>query len=166
MTTPVTVTPRCGASTTGDPITGKDFVFITTCEHLRPGLVALLYFLRWKIEKVYDVFKNRLKVTKAWGTGETAALMQAHFVALLHNLLTLLLARLEQTGICETKVTKRQQQRRDKIPPDQQVPAQNNVRHAFALTCQFIRTVRNTIRLKIPWDDAYPLFKLRMESYL
>ncbi len=30
-----------------DPTTGKDFVFITTCQHLRPGLIALLYFLRW-----------------------------------------------------------------------------------------------------------------------
>ncbi|WED64410.1 hypothetical protein PXH66_18890 [Synoicihabitans lomoniglobus] len=149
-----------------DPATGKDLVFITTCNHLRPGLIALLYFLRWKIEKAYDVFKNRLGVTKAWGTGDTAALMQAHFVALLHNLLTVLLARLEHTGLSETKVIDRQKKRRDKLPPDKQVPAQNNVRYAFALTCQFIRTVRNALRYKIPWEDAYPLFKLRMESYL
>ncbi|MCC5022383.1 MAG: hypothetical protein J6386_06135 [Candidatus Synoicihabitans palmerolidicus] len=129
-----------------DPATGKNFVFITTCDHLRPGLIALLYFLRWKIEKAYDVFKNRLGVTKTWSTGDTAALMQAHFVALLHNLLTVLLARLQHIGLRETKVTDRQKKRRDKIPPDKQVPAQNNVRHAFALTCQFIRTVRNAQR--------------------
>ncbi len=60
--------------------------------------------------------------------------MQAHFVALLHNLLTLLLARLEQTGIGETKVTKPPQQRREKIPSDQHLPAQYNGRHAFTMT--------------------------------
>ncbi len=31
----------------GDPTTDKDFVVITTCQHLRPGLIALLSFLRW-----------------------------------------------------------------------------------------------------------------------
>jgi hypothetical protein len=81
-----------------DPNTGKDFVFITTCNHLRPGVIALLYFMRWKIEQTYDVFKNKFKVRKARGTGETSTTMQAHFVALLHNLLTLLLAHLEKKG--------------------------------------------------------------------
>ncbi|WP_339755212.1 hypothetical protein [uncultured Marinobacter sp.] len=149
-----------------DPATGKDFVFITTCKHLRPGLVALLYFLRWKIEKAYDVFKNRLAVTKAWGTGETAALMQAHFVALLHNLLTLLLARLEHTGLGEHKVIAKQRGRRERTAAQNRVPAQEKVRHAFTLTCQFIRLVRNCLRYKIPWEQAYPLFKQRMQCYL
>jgi hypothetical protein len=58
---------------------------MTTCNHLRPGLIALLYFMRWKIEMTHDVFKNKFKVRKAWGTGETCATIQAHFVALLHN---------------------------------------------------------------------------------
>lgn len=149
-----------------DPATGRDFVFITTCNHLRPGLIALLYFLRWKIEKAYDVFKNKFMVTKAWGVGDNAATMQAHFVALLHNLLTVLLARLEHTGLREQKVIDKQQRRRERTEPGQRVPAQEKVRHAFALTCQFIRTVRNCVRYKIPWEDAYPLFKQRMESYL
>ncbi len=69
--------------------------------------------------------------------------MQAHFVALLHTLLTLLLARLEQTGIGETKVTKPPQQRREKIPSDHHLPAQYNGRHAFTLTCYPHRAPRH-----------------------
>lgn len=149
-----------------DPATGEDFVFLTTCNHLRPGVVALLYFLRWKIEKAYDVFKNKFKVTKAWAVGPTAATTQAHFVALLHNLLTILLARLEHTGLREQKVLDKQKRRRDERPPEKRVPAQERVQHSFSLTCQFIRAVRNCLRYKVPWEIAYPLFKQRMESYL
>ena len=149
-----------------DPATGKDFVFITTCLHLRPGLIALLYFMRWKIEKTYDVFKNKFKVRKAWGTGKTSATMQAHFVALLHNLLTLLLARLEKTGLRQNAVTERSTKRRDQIPKNKRVPSHSMIRHAFPLSCQFIRTARNIIRFKIPWDYAYPIFKQRLNSYL
>jgi hypothetical protein len=99
-----------------DPKTGKDFVFLTPCNHPRPGVIALLYFMRWKIEKAYDVFKNKFKVRKAWGTGETSATMQAHFVALLHNLLTLLLAHLEKTGLEQKAVIQRKIKLLDKTP--------------------------------------------------
>lgn len=149
-----------------DPATGEDFVFITTCKSLRPGLIALLYFMRWKIEKSYDVFKNKFMVRKAWGTGKISAMAQAHFVALLHNLLTLLLARLENTGLQQNAVELRATKRREKIPAENRVPAHEMLRHAFPLTCQFVRTVRNILRYKIPWEAAYPIFKQRLDSYL
>ncbi|MGH8017813.1 MAG: hypothetical protein ACREIA_05900, partial [Opitutaceae bacterium] len=41
--------------------------------------------LRWKIEKTYDVFKNKLFEQKAWANGRSAHLCQAHFIALLYN---------------------------------------------------------------------------------
>lgn len=87
-----------------DPTSNERFVFITTEHHLRPGLIALLYFLRWKIEKAYDVTKNRLHLQKAWADGEIASLIQAHFAALTHNLLTLLLSALEDLGVHESKL--------------------------------------------------------------
>lgn len=149
-----------------DPATGESFVFITTCLHLRPGLIALLYFLRWKIEKVYDVFKNKLMSRKAWGVGHNAALMQAHFMALLHNLLTVLLARMEQIGFAEKKVHVRTAQRRAETKPENRVPAQEMVLHALTLTCQFIRLVRHCLRYKIPWEGALPLFQRRTAMYL
>ena len=56
-----------------DPASGELFVFLTTEDSLRPGVIALLYLLRWKIEKVFDGFKNKLHQQKAWAHGETAA---------------------------------------------------------------------------------------------
>lgn len=90
-----------------DPASGETYVFITTDSSLRPGVVALLYLLHWKIDMVYDVFKNKLFATKAWASGRTALLQQGHFQALLHNLFTLLLHRLEDEGIKEEKVLRR-----------------------------------------------------------
>jgi hypothetical protein len=74
-----------------DPASGERFVFVTTDQSLRPGVIALLYALRWQIEKAYDVFKNKLHQQKAWANGFIAAQAQAHLIALTHNLLTLLL---------------------------------------------------------------------------
>jgi hypothetical protein len=150
-----------------DPASGETFVFVTTCPPaIRPGLVALLYFLRWKIEKVYDVSKNKLKVRKAWGVGQTPVLMQAHFLALLHNLLTVLLARMEGIGWPEQKVRDRAAARIHARPAVQRVPAQEMFCHAHALTCQFIRLVRHCLRYKTPWPHALPFFHARLAAYL
>ena len=143
-----------------DPSTGEVYIFITTDPWLRPGLVALLYLLRWKIEKSYDVFKNKLFARKAWANGRTALLQQGHFLAMLHNLFTLLLHRLEGQGIREDKVERRHAQ------APSEVPSHRMVRHVQTLTCQFIRAVRNLIARSSPWAEALPLFKLRLGSYL
>lgn len=74
------VTYRCS-------ITGNTFVFLTNLPFsIRPGLIALLYKFRWSVEKVYDVFKNKLAETKAWASSETAKTMQAKFICLAYNL--------------------------------------------------------------------------------
>lgn len=149
-----------------DPAGGDRYIFLTTETSLRPGLIALLYLLRWKIEKVFDVFKNKLHQQKAWANGATAAHTQAHFCALTHNLLTILLATLEQAGVTERKVERKQAARRKASPAAQRVPAHENVRHASQLTCQFIRLVRYYLDHKTPWHEALPLFQRRLESYL
>ena len=149
-----------------DPLSGERFVFVTTDTTLRPGLIALLYFLRWKIEKVFDVSKNKLHQQKAWANGDTAAHTQAHFIALAHNLLTILLATLERAGVRELKIEKKQAARRKACPEAQRVPAQQMVRHAAQLTCQFIRLVRHYLDHKTPWREALPRFQLRLKVYL
>lgn len=149
-----------------DPASGERFVFLTTDNSLRPGLVALLYLLRWKIEKSFDVFKNKLHQQKAWANGETAARTQAHLTALTHNLLILLLATLEQAGIHEEKVERQQDARREAQPKTRRVPAQEMVRHASQITCQFIRLLRHYLVHKTPWRDALPVFQRRLEAYL
>jgi len=149
-----------------DPVSGERFVFLTTEESLRPGVIALLYLLRWKIEKAFDVFKNKLHQQKAWANGATAAHTQAHLTALTYNLLTLLLASLEQAGVTERKVERKQAAQIKARPASQRVPAQEMVRHAAQLTCQFIRLVRHCLDYKTPWREAFPLFQRRLESYL
>jgi hypothetical protein len=149
-----------------DPATGERFIFLTTEDSLRPGVIALLYLLRWKIEKVFDVFKNKLHQQKAWANGDIAAHTQAHLTALTHNLLTILLATLEQAGFREQKIERQQAARRDAQPDHRRVPAQEMVRHAAQLTCQFIRLLRHCLFYNTSWRDALPLFRLRLEAYL
>ena len=141
-------------------------MFVTTDLSLRPGLVALLDALRWKIEKAYDVFKNKLHQRKAWANGRTAAHAQAHLIALTHNLLTILLCHLESTGLKEVKVRSRAETLRLKTPAPQQVPSRNMVRHAHQLTCQFIRLVRHCLDHQTRWREALPLFERRLACYL
>lgn len=149
-----------------DPATGERFVFLTTDDKLRPGLIALLYLLRWKIEKVFDVFKNKFHQRKAWANGTVAASTQAHLTALTHNLLTILLVTLEQAGIREVKVARQQAERIQQRPANRRVPAQEMVRHAAQLTCQFIRLLRHCLDHRTSWQDALPLFRRRLEAYL
>ncbi|MEO6006379.1 MAG: transposase, partial [Opitutus sp.] len=106
-----------------DPASGERFVFVTTDLGLRPGVIAMLYALRWKIEKAYDVFKNKLHQQKAWATGATAAHIQAHLIALTHNLLTILLCRLESAGLREAKVLSRARDLHTHTPTAQRVPS-------------------------------------------
>jgi len=149
-----------------DPASDERFVFLTTDDDLRPGVIALLYFLRWKIEKAFDVFKNKLHQQKAWANGETSAHTQAHFTALTYNLLTLLLYTLEEAGVTEQKIERKQAANLRGILPGKRVPAQEMVRHAAQLTCQFIRLLRHCLIHKTAWGEALPLFQRRMEFYL
>ena len=83
------VTYRCS-------ISGNTFVFLTNLPYsVRPGLIALLYKFRWSVEKVYDVFKNKLAETKAWATSETAKTMQAKFICLTYNLSLMMSKKIE-----------------------------------------------------------------------
>jgi len=148
-----------------DPAGGERFVFLTTEDSLRPGVIALLYLRRRKIEKVFDVFKNKLHRQKARANGGTAAATQVHLTALAHNLLTLLLVALEQAGQGEKKFACAAALRRECVPAQQRVPAQEMVRHGAQLTCRFIRLVRHRLDYRVPWHAALPLFQRRLDSY-
>ena len=149
-----------------DPATGERFIFLTTVKNLRPGLIALLYLLRWKIEKAYDVYKNKLHQQKAWANGPVATQTQAHLIALTHNLLTVLLCTLEAAGLREEKIERREAKRTKERPAAERVPSHEMVRHATQLTCQFIRLVRHYLQHKTLWQAALPCFQRRLEVYL
>ncbi len=73
------------------PETGEVMEFLTTLGNgIAPGVVAQLYFMRWRIEKSFDEIKNKLHETKAWAMSHEAKRMQAAFIVLAYNLSQLL----------------------------------------------------------------------------
>jgi hypothetical protein len=94
-----------------NPCDGEVYVYLTSEMTLEPGLLALLYKTRWEIEKVFDETKTKLQEKKSWATTTTAKDMQAHFVAIVHNLLLLLQDWQQQHGVENTAELQRRQKR-------------------------------------------------------
>ena len=93
------------------PTDGKVHNFVTNLyKNIRPGVIALLYNMRWEIEKVFDEFKNRLGEKKSWSTHENGKKAQANFLCLTHNLLRIMEDKLESEGA----VNKQDPERREK----------------------------------------------------
>lgn len=152
-----------------DEHNGADFVFLTTDSTLSPGVVALLYRLRWKIEKTYNTCKSKLHLTKAWANGTVAQEIQSHLTAITHNLLALLLNRLSvDHDITEKKLEAVHDKAAAKRTADEvpNHPFFLIARLALQLSCQFIRTVRNLLLHPKSWRDALPLFKQRLHHYI
>ena len=102
-----------------NPCDGTGYVYLTNEMTLEPGLLVLLYKTRWEIEKVFDETKTKLAEKKSWATTTTAKQMQAHFVAIVHNLLLLLQDWHEAQGVKNTaeqnRKDKRQEQQRSEL---------------------------------------------------
>ena len=156
-----------------DPETGETYVFLTTVEDLEPGLLAWLYLLRWRIEKVFDTGKNKLQETKAWASGEVAQGIQGHFFALTHNLLVLFRSYLQaEHGLEEVKLKVKHQ----RALAARQARAQQNGRavhplHAHMpavvqLSLQFIRSLRNAISRDLTLAAALPRLNAMLTAYL
>jgi hypothetical protein len=94
-----------------NPCDGQVYVYLTNEMTLEPGLLVLLYKTRWEIEKVFDETKTKLAEKKSWATTTTAKEMQAHFVAIVHNLLLLLADWHEQQGVENTAEKERREKR-------------------------------------------------------
>jgi len=129
---------------------GKTYEFLTTIEDLEPGLIAWLYLLRWKIEKMFDTFKNKLQEKKEWANGKTAQETQSRFCHMTRNLLVYIQHLLGVSfDITEKKLEKKRQgslkKRVDKEAKKGKLlhPQCFSKRYLFQLSCQFIRAVRN-----------------------
>jgi hypothetical protein len=156
-----------------DPENGERFTFVTTCWSLPPGLLCMLYLMRWRVEKIYDSFKNKLSQTKAWATTGHSRSMQAHFICMAHNLMAIFLAELGRDhGIREEKVLEKRKRWLEKR--EQQARESGRSMHIFhrlidsgsQVTVQFVRSLRNAIIHKKPFLDSLPAFRKSMESYL
>lgn len=97
-----------------DPLSDEVYEFITNDITLRPGTIAQLYRMRWDIEKAFDDFKSKLAEQKAWAKSDTAKTMQAQFICLTHNLLSLYEEHLRtEHGIVNAAEDDRRQRRID-----------------------------------------------------
>lgn len=155
-----------------DPETLQEYEFLTTERTLPPGLIALLYLLRWRIEKLFDTGKNKLQETKMWATGEVAREVQGHFFALTHNLLVLLGRELERThGLREEKLEEKRAQalkQRAKIAEAKghTVPPVYWKLPVVQLSLQYIRAIRNGIWGKQRWAKMLPRLAIVLHVYL
>ena len=156
-----------------DPETGTVYEFLTSVMDLEPGLIAMLYLARWRIEKVFDTTKNKLEETKSWAVGEVAQDVRAHLVALSHNLMVLLRRQLDRAhGIREEKMEQKREvrtrQRKSRAAAaGRKVAAGHKLLPAVVqLTAQFIRTLRNGILIRMRWARALELLRAATKSYL
>ena len=69
------------------PDNGEELVFLTNLPpSIPPGVIGHLYFLRWRIEKSFDVLKNKIHERKSWAKSESAKEAHAGFLVLSYNL--------------------------------------------------------------------------------
>jgi hypothetical protein len=156
-----------------DPESGIEYEFLTSIMDLEPGLIAVLYLTRWRIEKLFDTTKNKLEETKSWAVGPVAQETRAHLVALTHNLLVLLRGELQRDhGIREEKVERKreaqllQRQIRAQALGRQVAAVQKLLPVAVQLTAQFIRSLRNAILSGMRWTAALELLRTSTKGFL
>ena len=140
-----------------NPCDGAVYVYLTSEMTLEPGLLVLLYKTRWEIEKVFDETKTKLAEKKSWATSDTAKEMQAHFVAIAHNLLLLMADWHEQQGVTNTAEI----QRRDKRQEQQKAELKKTggtLPLIYTVLHRFTQATFKLIRwLRVHWHRPTPL---------
>lgn len=156
-----------------DPVTNRQYRFLTNEMTLPPGIIAFLYKLRWDIEKVFDQSKNKFHEKKAWARSKNSKKQQAHFITIAHNLCVLLERRLQiEEAIVDQKVIKKRNKRRKE---EREVAEKNNRPfNALVGACnritqrslQFIRWLRASVKKKTPWSRAIEELRPLMLEYI
>jgi len=71
-----------------DPEDNKKHRFITTLPtSFNPGVITILYYKRWTLEKAFNNNKSNLKETKAWSSDMKGLQNQMRFTAMSYNLM-------------------------------------------------------------------------------
>jgi hypothetical protein len=132
-----------------------------------PGVIAHLYFLRWRIEKSFDVFKNKLHERKSWAKSESAKEAHAGFLVLSHNLGWQLHQELEKAeglknAANEKKQAKRQEalETRAKSLGEVLPKLRQGIQAATQLSVIYWRWIRCEFRIPTPWVQALSNLRL------
>ena len=157
-----------------DPETGEEMIFYTTLDKsVRPGVICWLYSLRWRIEKVFDCFKNSLGLTKAWATGNKATQIQGHFICLVYNFMQFLSEKTKKHESCQDEKAERKYAQNLKTKERKASrlgrfihPLIYTSRRVSSISRQFIRSVKNHFFVKKPLCLILPIFAERLKRYL
>lgn len=158
-----------------DPETSEPYQFITTLnpDEIRPGVIAYLYFLRWRIEKSFDTFKGEFHELKAWAGGTSAQVIHSSFVAMAYNLARFLLSVLEHgEGIHDEKVERKYEKELERREVAAQIlgrsvhPLHRKMPRMPKLSAQYIRTIRNHLCVKLSILTLLPAFNETLTGYL
>lgn len=145
-----------------EPVTGTEYVFITNEMTLRPGLIAFLYKMRWDVEKVFDVVKNKLHEQQAWASSMNAKCAQAQFICLLHNLVEILEETLRLEGIENVAEIKRKrkvfaQAEAIAVAAGRKFPScVAALQRLTQCSVKLLRWLRSSLAGKLAWDAATP----------
>ena len=156
-----------------DPVNGKKYRFITNEMTIPPGLIAFIYKLRWDIEKVFDVVKNKTHEKKAWAGTEEAKSNQALFIALAHNLMRVLEVTLKKEEDIidrnsEIKRLARLKHDEKKAKSNGRIPNELVMqwRRITQRSLQFIRWLRSCLSGNTCWAQSVQLLRPLMEKTL
>lgn len=156
-----------------DPVSGKTYRFLTNEFNIPPGLLALIYKSRWDVEKLYDVFKNKLNEIKAWAASDEAKAQQVLFMAMAHNLIRILSVDLrEEEGITD-QVSEQRRIRRNHEDAETAKKA-GRVPNPMVLgwhrptqiSLQFLRWLRCCLCQKSSWREAVDALRPLALNYL
>jgi hypothetical protein len=144
-----------------EPVSGEEFVFITSEMTLPPGLITEIYRQRWDIERLFDETKTKLGEHKAWASSATAKKAQALFLCMAHNLMVHLEGKVasEQGVRNEVEAKRREKRMEAKIKlareANREVPSMWEQPQRPTQRCvKFIRWLRCWFFVQAPWHAA------------
>ena len=175
---------------------GTVYEFLATERKLRPGVVALLYLMRWRIEKVFDVSEQKLGQDKAWSSSGPAGgprPCQADFVSMAYNTMVFVKAIAELDGGAKGTMVEAKRERElelreevveahnaelwDKAKRDKSARKPRGLRPLHPLlaevvqqwhqmTCQFIRCFRGLFHSRKTLAECFCWYSRYLEKYL
>lgn len=146
-----------------DAVNDRTFEFLTSLTDVSvpPGVIALLYRMRWGIEKSFDEMKNKLIERKAWASTPEAKCTQAEFICLTINLLLLLNQKLaKEEAITYQAEEKRREHRlkeaakREKAKGYAQPSAWQRVQQPTQMSVKFYRWVATRVFKSDSWESG------------
>jgi hypothetical protein len=144
-----------------EPVSGEQFVFITSEMTLPPGLIVETYRQRWNIERLFDETKTKLGERKAWASSATAKKAQALLLCMAHNLMVHLEGKLvSEEGVHNgVEAQRREKRMKEKIKvakkANREVPSMWEQPQQPTQRCvKFIRWLRSWFFLEAPWPAA------------